>query len=165
MVVSSLKLRPMNEADRDAVGFVGFAAWRSGEAFDESYLDPAVIEWVRGEFENFAKSPTGDIAVAEIDGIVVGWGACDAAPHHISDLWVDPNWQGKGIGKALILHFLDRMRAQGLPLATIDTHAGNQTAIGLYERCGFQIVWRGMEWSDIMKVELEKVKLERRLTP
>lgn len=75
-----------------------------------------------------------------------------------------PTWQGKGIGKALILHFLDRMRAAGLPLATIDTHAKNRAAIGLYQRCGFQIVWRGMEWSDIMKVELEKVKLEQMLS-
>ena len=116
MVVSSLKLRQMNEADRDAVGFVGFAAWRAGEAFDAAYLDSHVIERVRDEFESFAKSPTGDVVVAEIDGVVVGWGACDAKPHHISDLWVGPTWQGKGIGKALILHFLDRMRAAGLPL-------------------------------------------------
>lgn len=68
----------MNEADRDAVGFVGFAAWRAGEAFDAAYLDSHVIERVRDEFESFAKSPTGDVVVAEIDGVVVGWGACDA---------------------------------------------------------------------------------------
>jgi len=154
----------MNEADRDAVGLVGFAAWRAGDAFDAAYLNSHVIEQVRGEFESFAKSPTGDVIVAEVDSVVVGWGACDAKPHHISDLWVDPNWQGSGIGKALILHFLDRMRAEGLPLATIDTHARNRNAIGLYERCGFQIVWRGMEYSDIMKVELEKVKLEQKLS-
>ncbi|WP_371417807.1 GNAT family N-acetyltransferase [Agrobacterium sp. DE0009] len=165
MVVSGLKLRQMNEADRDAVGFVGFAAWRAGEAFDAVYLDSCVIERVRSEFESFAKSPTGDVVVAEIDGDVVGWGACDAKPHHISDLWVNPAWQGNGIGKALISHFLDSMRAEGLPLATIDTHANNRNAIGLYERCGFQIVWRGMEWSDIMKLELEKVKLEQKLLP
>ena len=61
----------MNEADRDAVGFVGFAAWRAGEAFDAAYLDSHVIERVRGEFESFAKSPTGDVVVAEIDGVVV----------------------------------------------------------------------------------------------
>ncbi|OAE37469.1 acetyltransferase [Agrobacterium tumefaciens] len=155
----------MNEADRDAVGFVGFAAWRAGEAFDAAYLDSCVIERVRSEFESFAKSPTGDVVVAEIDGDVVGWGACDVKPHHISDLWVNPAWQGKGIGKALIVRFLDRMRAEGLPLATIDTHANNRNAIGLYERCGFQIVWRGMEWSEIMKVDLEKVKLEQKLSP
>ena len=165
MVVSGLKLREIKEADRDAVGFVGFAAWRAGEAFDAAYLDSCVIERVRSEFESFATSPTGDVVVAEIDGDVVGWGACDAKPHHISDLWVNPAWQGKGIGKALIGHFLDRMRAEGLPLATIDTHANNRNAIGLYERCGFQIVWRGIEWSEIMKVDLEKVKLEQKLSP
>lgn len=52
MVVSDLKLRDMNEADRHAVGFVGFAAWRAGDAFDASYLDSYVVERVRGEFES-----------------------------------------------------------------------------------------------------------------
>jgi ribosomal-protein-alanine N-acetyltransferase len=154
----------MHEADRDAVGLVGFAAWRSSDAFDDNYLDPVVIERVRGEFDSFAKAVTGNVVVAEINGAIAGWGARDATPHYISDLWVDPIWQGKGIGAALIHYFLDRMRAEGLPLATIGTHAKNRAAIRLYERSGFEIVWRGMEWSDSMKVELEKVKLERRLS-
>lgn len=153
----------MHEADRDAVGFVGFTAWRSSSAFDDSYLDALVVERVRGEFEQFAKSPVGDVVVAFIGDVLAGWGARDSAPDYISDLWVDPKWQGKGIGTALIHHFLGKMKAEGSPLARISTHARNRAAIHLYERCGFEIVWRGMEWSDSMKVELEKVKLERSL--
>ncbi len=161
--MKGLTLRPMNEADRDAVGSAGFAAWRSSGAFDDSYLDPAVIERVRGEFAGFAGSPTGDVVVAEVDGVVVGWGARAGAPGDISDLWVDPRWQGNGIGAAIIGHLIEKMRAQNISLATISTHAKNHAAIRLYQRCGFDIAWRGVAWSDSMKVDLEKVRLEREI--
>lgn len=53
------------------------------------------------------------------------------------------------------------MRAVGISTATISTHARNVAAIRLYQRCGFEIVWQGQQWSDSMKVELEKVRLEQ----
>jgi ribosomal-protein-alanine N-acetyltransferase len=150
----------MNEADREAVGLVGFRAWQSSNAFEDVYLDPSVIERVRGEFAQFAATSTSDIAVVEIDGEIAGWGARDGEPNHISDLWVGPEWQGRGIGRALVEHFLQKMRAVGIGTVTISTHAKNVSAIRLYERCGFQIVWQGQQWSDSMKVELQKVRLE-----
>lgn len=153
----------MNEADRDAVGLVGFCAWQSSNAFEDVYLDPSVIERVRGEFAQFAATSVSDVAVVEIDGAIAGWGARDGEPHYISDLWVDPKWQGRGIGRALVEHFLEKMRTAGISTATISTHAKNVSAIRLYERCGFRIVWQGQQWSDSMKVELEKVRLEQKL--
>ncbi|WP_313617860.1 GNAT family N-acetyltransferase [Agrobacterium sp.] len=153
----------MNEADRHAVGLVGFRAWRSSNAFEEVYHDPAVIARVQDKFSEFAAKAHCDIAVVEIDGEIAGWGARDGEPNHISDLWVDPNWQGRGLGRALVEHFLEKMRAVGISTATISTHARNVAAIRLYQRCGFEIVWQGQQWSDSMKVELEKVRLERAL--
>jgi ribosomal-protein-alanine N-acetyltransferase len=163
VVVSGLKIRAITEADRKTVGLVGFAAWQSSDAFEESYLDPVVIERVRGEFECFAQDADVDIVVADKDGVVVGWGARGEEPDYISDLWVDPNWQGNGIGRQLIEHFIDQMRRANLHLAKISTHAANGAAIRLYERCGFSIVWRGAQWSQSMRVELQKVRLEKLL--
>ncbi len=54
----------MAEADRDAVGLIGFRAWQSSSAFEDTYLDPVVIERVRGEFEVFAKETTCDVVIA-----------------------------------------------------------------------------------------------------
>lgn len=153
----------MQEADRIAVGFIGFSAWQSSSAFDDSYLDPAVIERVRGEFEDFARTTNCDVVVAEIDGNIVGWGARDGQPHYISDLWVHPQWQGHGIGRALIDHFLASMRSAHLPYASIGTHARNHAAIRLYERCGFETIWRGTAWSKSMQVELERVRMQKML--
>jgi [ribosomal protein S18]-alanine N-acetyltransferase len=48
-------------------------------------------------------------------------------------------------------------------MATIHTHARNAGAIRLYQRCGFSIVWRGMEYSKSMGVNLEKIHMEKAL--
>ncbi|WP_327787012.1 GNAT family N-acetyltransferase [Agrobacterium rubi] len=161
MVVSGLTIRTMTEADRTAVGLVGFAAWTSSSAFEDAYLDAVVIERVRRDFEVFAQETQCDIALAEIDGTLAGWGARAGEPDYISDIWIDPDWQGKGIGRALVKHFIDEMHASGIPIARIATHAKNINAIKLYERCGFRIVWRGTQWSESMQVDLQKVRLER----
>jgi ribosomal-protein-alanine N-acetyltransferase len=81
----------------------------------------------------------------------------------VSDLWVHPDHHGQGVGQALLLHLCELMAAEGLPTARLDTHAANEGAIRLYERCGFTIVRRGREFSKSMGVELEKVHLEKRL--
>lgn len=150
----------MTEADRYAVGLVGFRAWQSSNAFEDTYLDPVVIERVRGEFETFAKETDCAVVVADIDGTVVGWGACAGEPDYISDIWIDPAYQGRGIGRILVEHFLKQMRDASISVAKIATHAKNVNAIRAYERCGFKVVWQGSQWSESMKVELQKVRLE-----
>ncbi len=153
----------MTEADRNAVGLVGFAAWRSSNAFDNSYLDPLVVERVRKDFVRFAAETTCDVAVAEVAGTLAGWGARAGDPDYISDIWIDPQFQGQGIGRQLVEHFVREMRASSVTIAKIATHAKNVNAIRLYRRCGFKIVWEGETWSEGMQVKLQKVRLERAL--
>lgn len=163
MVVTDLTIRKIAAADHQAVGTAGFAAWAAGSAFEDSYRDPDVIDRVRREFTIFPDETKGEIFVAELSGKIVGWGARDDAPNYISDLWVHPNHQGRGVGKALLLHLCALMKAEGLETARLDTHAKNSGAIRLYERCGFTIIWHGIEFSKSMGVPLEKVHLEKRL--
>ncbi|MEJ8308702.1 GNAT family N-acetyltransferase [Agrobacterium larrymoorei] len=160
-MVTGLTIRAMTETDREAVGLVGIRAWQSSSAFEDTYLDPIVIE--RGEFEVFARETNCDVVIAEIGGFVIGWGARAGDPDYISDIWVDPDYQGRGIGRVLVKYFLDEMRRSHLPAAKIATHARNVNAIRAYERCGFRIVWQGAQWSESMKVELQKVRLEKPL--
>lgn len=153
----------MTIADHLVVGEVGFAAWKSSDAFDAVYLDPEVIERVGHEFAIFAENTSGDVHVAELEGVIVGWTGRDNARDYISDVWVHPDHQGRGVGGALVLHILSVIAAEGHLLARLDTHASNANAIRLYERCGFEIVWRGIEFSRSMNVDLEKVHMEKRL--
>ncbi|MGK6312962.1 N-acetyltransferase family protein [Neorhizobium sp. DT-125] len=154
----------MTAADHQAVAAVGFGAWSASDAFEDSYLDPAVIARVEHEFAVFPSQTEGEIHVAELDGEIVGWGARENAPNYVSDLWVRPDCQGRGVGRALLLYLCDLMISEGLAIARLDTHAKNSGAIRLYERCGFVIVWRGPEYSKSMGVELEKVHLEKTLS-
>ena len=163
MVVGAPTLYAMTEADRDAVGLIGIRAWLSSSAFDDAYLDPAVIKRVRGEFLAFARETHCDLVVAKKGDVVVGWGARAGAADAISDIWIDPDHQGEGIGRLLVTHFVQAMQSSGITMAKIGTHAKNVHAIAAYERCGFRIVWRGRQWSQSMGVELDKVRLEKPL--
>lgn len=163
MVVTDFAIRKITSADHQTVGAVGFAAWAAGAAFEDSYRDPDVIAKVQHEFAIFPGETKGEIFVAELGGEIVGWGAREGEANYISDLWVHPDHQGKGVGRALLQHFCELMTAEGLATARLDTHARNAGAIRLYERCGFTIIWHGIESSKSMGVPLEKVHMEKRL--
>ncbi|MBB3964089.1 GNAT family N-acetyltransferase [Rhizobium metallidurans] len=153
----------MTIADHMLVGEVGFAAWESSDAFKHYDLTSEISERVRHEFSIFPASTSGDVHVAELDGVIAGWAARDGARDYVSDVWVHPDHQVVGIGKKLVRHILELISADGHPLARIDTHASNVGAIRLYERCGFAVVWRGIEFSKSMGIDLEKVHMEKAL--
>lgn len=163
MVVTDLTIRTIVPADHEAVGAVGFAAWAAGGAFEDCYRDPRVIAKVQQEFAAFPHETKGEIFVAEQAGEIVGWTAREGERNYVSDLWVRPYSQAKGVGRALLSYLCELMAAEGLATVRLDTHARNERAIRLYERCGFTIIWHGVEFSKSMGVPLEKVHMEKQL--
>jgi GNAT superfamily N-acetyltransferase len=63
-----------------------------------------------------------------------------------------PEWQGKGLGKALMLRFLDDLRRRGVPGVELHTADRNLKALPFYEKLGFRLVeesppdeaWKGL---------------------
>jgi len=53
-------------------------------------------------------------------------------------LYVVPQWQGRGIGRALIDALLREARADEVELIVLTVTEGNSGASTLYERCGFR---------------------------
>ncbi|WP_454745528.1 N-acetyltransferase family protein [Ciceribacter selenitireducens] len=160
-MVGRIQIRPMTEADADRVGKVGFAAWAANPVLNDFGTD--MPDRVRSAFRDFADTGSKVILVAESDGEIIGWTARDGEADYVSDLWVDPDHQGRGAGRALLEHVFSVMRREGIERARIATHARNVAAIRLYERCGFVLVWRGMERSEAMQMDVEKVHLEKAL--
>lgn len=148
-------------ADHEAVGAVGFAAWLGGNALDENFKSAGVIDAARREFCAYPATAKGVVIVAKIDGSVVGWIARENHPDHISDLWVDPVFQGKGIGSKLLRDVIASMESEGIATLKIHTLASNTGAIRLYQKHGFHIVWQGDEFDHALSVKLTKVHLER----
>ncbi len=99
--------------------------------------------WTREAFEAELARPHARIDVARAPG-VVGFNSywiVDASQElHILSIATHPDHRRRGIAGQLLDHALDRGRAAGATLATLEVRRGNAPAIALYERAGFRTV-------------------------
>jgi mycothiol synthase len=52
---------------------------------------------------------------------------------------VDPDFHGRGLGKALVLAGLDHLAGRGITIGMLYVDAGNTPAVSLYEKLGFTV--------------------------
>jgi [ribosomal protein S18]-alanine N-acetyltransferase len=107
--------------------------------------------WTRG---NFADSMIAGYActVMECDAALIGYGvvALAAGESHLLNLSVDAPWQGRGHGRALLLHHIDYARARGARIMLLEVRPSNNVARSLYRNIGFeQITVRRGYYPDI----------------
>lgn len=90
------------------------------------------------------------VLVAEEDGRVIGYITMrfDEATKvaWIPNMAVEPEFQGRGIGRQLILTALDWARQKGMKYAKIETLAQNPVGQHLYPSCGFKEVARQVHY-------------------
>jgi ribosomal protein S18 acetylase RimI-like enzyme len=65
----------------------------------------------------------------------------------IPNLAVDEEMRGQGLGRKLIEHALEHLRAEGMTLAKIETMASNPIGQSLYPSCGFEEVGRQIHFA------------------
>ena len=103
------------------------------------------VAWVRrwaaeGDFSPAALRAR-DVWVAEANGRTVGWAALirggepDTAT--LDDLWVEPEWIGKGLGSLLFRRAVERARELGAKRLEWEAEPN---AVGFYERLGGRYV-------------------------
>lgn len=78
--------------------------------------------------------------LAEIDGVPVGQlGALLSDEEvYLRAFSVLPGYRGRGIGRALLLGTIARLRAEGHRHFSLDVVTDNHNALGLYTSCGFR---------------------------
>jgi len=94
-----------------------------------------VESWVAaGDFPGVAVA-RGEARLVEVDAVVAGWSALQERGDvgWLADLWVDPPYMGRGVGRTLFLDAALRARAAGA--RSLEWEA-DLDAVGFYERMG-----------------------------
>ena len=100
--------------------------------------------------DDVTQNPEGCF-VAERDGEILGYITVRLDPMNsrgrIPNLAVVEAARGLGLGRRLIVHALDYMRAAGMKVAQIETMASNAIGQHLYPSCGFEEVARQVHFA------------------
>lgn len=109
-------------------------------------LNPDPISYY--DIGEMIRSDEAEVAVAEIDGRLVGSGYAKkkASRHYLTPAWhafigflyVDPDVRGHGINKRVLDHLFAWAKAMDLPEIHLTVYPGNEPAIRAYEKAGFR---------------------------
>ncbi|CAN0606254.1 unnamed protein product, partial [Ectocarpus sp. 12 AP-2014] len=95
-----LTLRPGTADDIPALVAVGIAAQATSIGKQPEFAGRG--QEVEAAFATFLTRDIDDVIVAEADGELMGFSATEGRSDEVSDLWVAPAHQGKGIGGVLL---------------------------------------------------------------
>lgn len=135
-IPSNVAIRPFTPADQDA------AKWLVNEGLGEHF--GVVDESLNPDLDDIAAHYMAHghlFAVAEESGNLIGTGClviADDAMGQIVRLSVRRDRRGQGVGRALVRYLLRVAQTSGLRRVWMETNANWESAIRLYERCGFR---------------------------
>lgn len=146
-----IEVREYAAADRGAVIALSLRAWAPvhaslGEVLGEELqraMTPDPMAAQRGDVEAALDDPALRVHVAEVDGAVAGFSAVRAEAGaelgEVHMVAVDPDHQGRGIGRLLTSHAVDTIAAAGIPVAMVETGGdpGHAAARRTYAAAGF----------------------------
>lgn len=157
-----IEIRYATSRDSHTLAQIGTRSWES-----------AVVGWgentealqtkAHDAYQKFCVNQWTRILVAHDDGVVLGWGARENLDDNITDLWIDPEHQGKGAGKVLLATLERGIAEAGFTAAVLETHAKNVSAIGFYEHCGYRVVSLSVGYSNNLQQDIQIVAMRREL--
>ena len=94
--------------------------------------------WTQGTFNDCIRSGY-ECWIIEIAGRIVGHGILSVAAGdgHLLNVCVDPHRQGEGLGRALVVHLLERAQSLQAGSVFLEVRPSNMVAYKLYESVGF----------------------------
>lgn len=122
--LSEAQFRPMRIDDLPRIMYIE----------ERAYKHP----WTLGIFRSCLKV-NYPCWLVEQDSRVIGYGAImvQVGECHILNVTVDPEYQGQGLGRKLLNHFLQLGIKHGATTAFLEVRVSNSKAISLYESEGF----------------------------
>ncbi len=81
--------------------------------------------------------------VAEEDGKILGYVSAipiDEKTADVESIAVDPSYQGKGIGAALLQEIEGEMKSRGFNRSILEVRDKNESSIGFYRKNGYTVI-------------------------
>ena len=157
-----MTIRRFEERDRAALHDITVRAFSEVSCIDRRLealygeIGGTTWPWRKNrEIDQDIEAEPDGVLVAEEEGRVVGYvtTVTDEATRigRIPNLAVDPEAQGRGVGKQLINAALDRFREKRMEYAKIETLEPNQAGQSLYPKAGFRELVRQIHY--VMRME------------
>jgi GNAT superfamily N-acetyltransferase len=129
-------IRPMRTGDGDAMQRLHQRAIMATP--DAYYSLEERQSWAFGlRPDQYVTPANGHFDVVVVDDGIVAF--CDHVPDEVIGLYIDPAFQGRGIGSALLGQAESRMRNAGTALAKVHSALSSQS---FYERHGYREIER-----------------------
>lgn len=103
------------------------------------------VPWSRQSFWEEASHTDAYYLIArdvDRDNLIVAYAGCWVLANegHITNVAVDPDYQGQGLGRRLMNELTSRVKALGVDSMTLEVRHSNTVAINLYTSLGFRSV-------------------------
>lgn len=103
------------------------------------------VPWSRQSFWEEASHTDAYYLIArdvDRDNLIVAYAGCWVLANegHITNVAVDPDYHGQGLGRRLMNELTSRVKALGVDSMTLEVRPSNTVAINLYTSLGFRSV-------------------------
>ena len=141
----NLNIRPAQPSDAEGMARISMRAWHITlkDIVPDGFLDQFEHEKQKAKYAQRAVDPAWLLFVAECQGKIVGMIGSqnnDSEPRfyekQIKVMYVDPDFQNRGVGKALLANIFAELRQQGIERVMLWCITANKTACSFYERSG-----------------------------
>lgn len=120
--------------------------------------------WTRGNFSD-CLSAGHECRLVLLDDVIIGHGILSLGPQeaHLLNVCVRRDQQGRGYGRELVTHMLERAQVRGSQMVFLEVRPSNIVAVTLYHSLGFNEIGvrrnyypaqRGHEDAQVMALDL-----------
>ena len=149
VIATVRSLRPSDLIDAVALDLQIFGGWWSLQSYQQELqrANSSLLGlWLQADVGN-RDTVIGPTSVSlPLIGISCLWRVLDEA--HITILGIHPQYQGRGLGQALLVSLLQTAHHHQSARATLEVRAANAAAVALYTKLGFQTAGRRPQYYD-----------------
>ncbi|MGN7291511.1 GNAT family N-acetyltransferase [Rhizobium sp. SAFR-030] len=152
-------IRNAREGEADLLTEIGLRAWAQamGPIGGSEDLRVNALD----AFSYFTRYSWVTITVIEENGVAAGWAAREGLDETVTDFWIDPSFQRRGLGTTLLREIERQILDQGLDIVRLQTHAQNSDAVSFFEKNGYAINWLSISYSPKLDQDVQSVGLSR----